>query len=142
MRAAQGFQAHLRQAPVQDLPLLHELLHGAGHVFDRHRRIHPVLVQQVDAVGAQALQHAFDRLLDVGRAAVQAGQALARLEVDVPAELGGDRDLVAERGHALAEDAFDFMRAVGFGGVEKVTPRSKAVRMMLCISGRLGIVVW
>jgi hypothetical protein len=32
--------------------------------------------------------------------------------------------------------------AVSLGGVEDVTPRWKAVRMMLSISGRLGIVVW
>jgi hypothetical protein len=53
------------------------------------------------------------------RAAVQAGQALARLEVDVPAELRRDGHLVTERCDALAQDALDFMRTVGFGRIEE-----------------------
>ena len=51
------------------------------------------------------------RLLSPGRR--------ARLEIDVPAELGGDHDLVAERRHAFAEDAFDLVRTVSLGRVEE-----------------------
>ena len=36
------------------LPGLDQLLDGPGHVFDRHGRIHAVLVEQVDAVGPRA----------------------------------------------------------------------------------------
>ena len=44
---------------------------------------------------------------------------LAGLQIDVPAELGGDHDLVAERRDAFAEDPLDLMRAVGLGRVEE-----------------------
>ena len=51
---------------------LDEFLDGPGYVFDRHRRIHAVLIEQVDAVGPQPLQRRFDDLLDVLRTTVQA----------------------------------------------------------------------
>lgn len=73
--------------------------------------------------------------------AVQPRQALAGLLVDVPAELGGDHHLIAERRHALAEDALDLEGAIGLGESKKVTPLSKAARMMFSISGRKGTVV-
>src|SRR3712207_7002624 len=40
--------AGLRQPEVADLPLLHQFGHGAHGVLDRDRRIHPVLVVEVD----------------------------------------------------------------------------------------------
>jgi hypothetical protein len=117
MRAAQGLQSHLGQSPVQHFALFHQVLDGAGHVFDGHLRVDPVLVQQVDAVGAQALEHALDGLLDVCRPAVQAGQALAGLEIDVPAELRCDHDPVAERRHAFAEYPLHLVRTVSLGRI-------------------------
>lgn len=74
MRAAKRSQPHLRQAPVQDLAFRHQVLDRACHVFDRHCRVDAVLVEEIDAVGAQALQHALDHNLDVVRTAVQAGR--------------------------------------------------------------------
>jgi hypothetical protein len=79
MRAAQRVRAHLAQAPVQHLALRHQVLDGARDVLDRHLRVDAVLVQQVDAVGAQPLEHAVDGQLDVLRTAVQARAALAGL---------------------------------------------------------------
>ena len=105
VRAAQRVQPHLRQAPVQNLALLHQVLDRAGDVLDRDLGIDAVLVEEIDAVGAKALEHPFDGELDVIRAAVEPRAPLAGLEVDVPAELGRDHDLVAERRDAFAEDA-------------------------------------
>ena len=36
------------------LPSRHQIGHGPDHVLDRHRGIHPVLIQEVDVVGAPA----------------------------------------------------------------------------------------
>jgi hypothetical protein len=55
-----------------------------------------VLVEEVDAVGLESLQHPFGRGLDVVGAAFQAATAFSRLEVDVPAELRGYHDLIAD----------------------------------------------
>jgi hypothetical protein len=78
-----------------------------------------VLVEQIDPVGTEALEHALDGQLDVRRAAVESRAALARLEIDVPAELGGDHDFVSERRDPLTEDALDLERAVRLCRVEK-----------------------
>ncbi len=119
MGAAQRLRSHLREAPVQDLALRHQLLDGAGDVFDRDLRVDAMLIEEIDAVGAKTLEHALDRELDVVRAAVEARAPRARLRIDVPAELGGDDHLVPEGRDAFAQDPLDLMRAVGLGGVEE-----------------------
>ena len=43
----------LGETEVQHLPLADELPDRAGHIFDRHGRVDPVLVVEVDAVGSQ-----------------------------------------------------------------------------------------
>ena len=111
--------ARLREAEVLHLAGLDELLDGPGHVFDRHGRIHAVLIEQVDAVGPQPLQRRFDDLLDVLGTTVQASASLPRPEVDVEAELRRDHDLVAERGQRFADELLVRERPVGFGGVEE-----------------------
>jgi hypothetical protein len=50
MRASQGLQPHLGQAPMQDLSLGHEVFDRSRHVPDRDLRVNTVLVEQVDAV--------------------------------------------------------------------------------------------
>ena len=47
--AANGFRAGFGQAEVLDLAGLNQFLHRAGDVFDRHVRVDPVLIEQVDA---------------------------------------------------------------------------------------------
>lgn len=64
MSAAQRVQPHLGQAPVQNLAFIHQVLDRAGDIFDRHLRVNPVLVEEIDAIGAQALEHALDGQLD------------------------------------------------------------------------------
>ena len=51
--------------------------------------------------------------------AVEPRAPLAGLEIDVPAELGCDHDLVAERRDAFAEDPLHLMRPVRLGRVEE-----------------------
>ena len=47
-----------------DLAGPYELLHRARHVLDRHVRIDAVLIEQIDHVGAQALQSLVRDLTD------------------------------------------------------------------------------
>ena len=76
-----------------DLACLDQVLDRAGDVLDRHVRIDPVLVEQVDHVGVQALERGIRDGLDVFGPAVDATAALAGRRVEVEAELGGDHHL-------------------------------------------------
>jgi hypothetical protein len=76
-----------------------------------------VLVEQVDRVDAEALQAGVGDALDVVGAAVEAG--LLAVGVEREAELGGDDDLLAQRGEGLADELFVVERAVDLGGVEE-----------------------
>ena len=60
------------------LPCLDQLLHRAGDLLDRHLRVDPVLVEQVDRVGPQPLQRAFDAALDRLGTAVDAAAGVCR----------------------------------------------------------------
>ena len=104
---------------MQNLALRHQVLDGAGDVLDRHLRIDPVLVEQINPVRPQALERAFDGLLDMVRTADETGTTLSRLGVDVPAELAGDDDFVPERCNGVAKNPFAFKGTVGFRSVEK-----------------------
>src|SRR5581483_1284502 len=48
MRTPEGLNSCLREAEMFHLPLLDEVFHRAGHIFDGHIRVHAVLIQQVD----------------------------------------------------------------------------------------------
>ncbi len=54
------------------LPCVDQFLHRAGNILDGHVRVDTVLVQHVDAVGAQAPQLGIDHLADVLGPAVAA----------------------------------------------------------------------
>ncbi len=71
VRAANRSGASLRQTNVSDLALGDQLGQGACGVLDRGLRIDPMLVVQVDVVGAEPLQRALDRGANVRRAAVE-----------------------------------------------------------------------
>ena len=65
MRATNRFRACLRKSEVLHLTGLNQVLHRSGNFFDRHVRINPVLVVQIDDIGLEPLQRAFDGLLYV-----------------------------------------------------------------------------
>ena len=72
-------------------------------------------VVEIDVVGAQALERAFDRRTNGG------GRAVARLAA--PAELRGEHDLVAPTVEDLAEEALAVAPVpVHLGGVEERDP--------------------
>ena len=92
MSAADSRRGGLGQADVSHFSLCHEFGQGAHGVFDGGLGIDPVLVIQVDMVGAEPLQGAFDRRADVRRAAVESSWAAAGVGDD--AELRGQHDLM------------------------------------------------
>ncbi len=98
-----------------DLARLDEVGDRAGDVLYRHIGIDAMLIEQIDAVGAQAFQGRFGDGADVFRSAVHAFIDVAFAE----AELGGQDDVIAERLHSLAQQVFVGALGIGFGGVEK-----------------------
>jgi hypothetical protein len=76
-----------------------------------------VLVVQVDVVGGEPPQGAFDRGADVGRAAVEVAGAAAG--VGDHAELGRHDDLVATALDGAADEFLVGERPEDFGGVEQ-----------------------
>src|SRR5829696_5589789 len=65
MGAPDRLHACFGKAEVLDLAFLDQLLHRAGNVFDRHARIDAVLIEEIDAVGLQALERGLSDLPDV-----------------------------------------------------------------------------
>jgi hypothetical protein len=103
---------------VNHLARVDQLLHRAGDILDRHLGVDPVLVVQVDAVGAQPTQRVVDGTPDAVRPAAQTARfdpVLGERE----AELRGDLHLVPHRFEGLADDFFVRERAVHFCGVEE-----------------------
>src|SRR4051812_10936725 len=47
------------QSEIFDLAVRDQVLHRAGHVFDRHIGVNAMLIEQVDAVGPEALERCF-----------------------------------------------------------------------------------
>ncbi len=101
MRPPDGRRRGLRQPDVADLAGLHQLGHRTDRLLDRHVRVHPVQVVQVDDVGAEVAQRPVGGAPDVGGGAVAAVHGA--VVVGLRGRLGGQDDLVA----AVAEGAGD-----------------------------------
>ena len=99
-----------------DLALSAEVADGPGHVFDRHLRIDSVLVEQVDVVSPEPLQHLLHDLADVVRPAVESSG------FEVETELRREDHLVADRLERLADEGLVRIGPVGLSGVEERHP--------------------
>ena len=111
-----GGRAGLGQTEVKDLAFPDEVFHRSGHIFHRDLGVHPMLVEQVDVVGAQAPQGTFHGPPDVIGAAVE-GRGLAFF--DAKAEFGGNDDLVAHRGQGFADPFLTGVGTIDLGRIEK-----------------------
>ncbi len=115
---AEGVDAGLRQAEEAHLALLDQPFHGADGVLDRHRRIDPVLVVEIDGLDPEALQALLAGLHDVFGPAVDPEAAIGGALV---AELGGDHRLAAI---AIRQGPLQQLligaQAVHVGGVQEV----------------------
>src|SRR5215210_2851364 len=115
MGAPDRLHACFGKAEVLNLAFLDQLLHRAGHVFDRHIRIDAVLIEEIDAVGLQALERGLGHLPDVLWPAVKARLCVSGFE----AELGGDHHLITEWGEGFADELLVGERTVSFRGIEE-----------------------
>src|SRR5688500_7995270 len=100
-----------------DLTLLDQVLHDTSDVLDRHARVYPVLIVEVDVIGAQPSKGGFRRLANVIGAAVHRRLAFHRWQVEP--KLSGDDHLVAHRREGLAHEFLIHERAIDLGRVEK-----------------------
>jgi hypothetical protein len=107
----------LRQPEMLDLSRSDQILDRAGDVLDRHVRIDAVLVEQVDAIGPQALQRGVGHFSDVLRSTVQ--DLLLAVVAEGEAEFRGDDDLLPERLQGFADQLFVGERTIDFSRVEK-----------------------
>src|SRR3954454_20232124 len=114
--AADGLGGCLGEAEVQHLAVGDQVRDGLRGLLDRGVRVDAVLVEQVDVVGAQALERPFDRDLDARMTAVD--DAGAAPVVGHESELRGDLDLVASALDGLPDDLLAQERAVDLGGVD------------------------
>ncbi len=78
-----------------------------------------MLIEEVDGVGLQAFERAFDDLLYVVGAAVGRGPFAVIHGIGLKAELGGNDDVFAERSEGFANDFFIDVRAIDLGRVEE-----------------------
>jgi hypothetical protein len=115
---AHGFGPWFGQPEVNDLALGDKVFDGSSHVLDRDGGVDAVLIQQVDAIGAEALKHCVDGAANMVRLAVGSAPPLPCLRVEVEAELRCDDYLVPYGFKRFADDAFRLKRTVGFGRVE------------------------
>ncbi len=122
VRAADRHRSRLREAEVLDLALLDQLLHRSRDVLHRHVRVDAVLVEQIDAVGAEPLQRGLGDFLDVFRPAVHLSQIPPRFRINFESELGGDFHLTANWSQRFAHQLFVSKRTVDFRGIKECNP--------------------
>jgi hypothetical protein len=106
----------LREADVTDLALGDQLGQSADGLLDGGLRVHPMLVVEVDVVGAEPLQRALDRDADVGWAAVEDARAATGVGDD--AELRRQHNFVAAILDGPADQFLVGVRAVDFSRIQ------------------------
>ncbi len=109
MGGAEGGSRYLAQSEMTYLARGYKVCHGSNDVFDRDRRIYPVLIEQIDGIDVQALEGLLDHFADVARPAVDPDHALqpVTMRQDLESELGRDLDAIARKSfNGLAEQLF------------------------------------
>lgn len=77
------------------LALLHQPLHGPGHVLDRHIRVHAVLIKQVYGLDPESPERTLDYSLDVLPLTVQSTPVCFTLRGRLEAEFSRYHQLPA-----------------------------------------------
>ena len=101
MCATDSLHAGFRQAEVLYLALANQVFHRRRHIFDGHRWVDTVLVEQVDGLDLEPFQRSFDDLPDVRQPAVKAA-LLAGIAVE--SELRRDHDFIAEGSESFTDE--------------------------------------
>jgi hypothetical protein len=100
-----------------DLAFGDQLLDRARNVLDGHSRINTMLIEQVDAVGAQSLKRRLHDFADMLRAAVEPDQCTLIIELE--SEFGRNDQLISDQIDRLTDQQFVRERSVAFGCIEK-----------------------
>src|SRR5882724_3551072 len=119
MGLANGADPSLGQAEIPHLAFGNKILHRARNIRHRHGWIDTVLIQQVDMVGPEALQHALGGSLDMLGPAVERTEPLAGHEIDVVAKLGRYHDTLAQWLQRLADEGLVLERPISFRCVKE-----------------------
>src|SRR5579862_7870994 len=139
VRAPYRLNRRFRHAEVLDLACGDQLFDRSRHLLDRHLRINPVLVKEVDVIDAQTLQASVSHRFYMLWPAIGAACALARLKIDVEAELRGNHYLIADGMKCLADQLLVRKGPIGFGGIEmgdaKVVSGSKHLDHLSLVCG-------
>src|SRR5580693_1320417 len=94
MGAADVGDAGLGETEKSHLSLVDQLTDRAGHILHRHGRIDPVLIEEIDVIGAEPAQGTLDRRANtLGTAVPLAAEPFPLL--DAKTKLGGDNHLAA-----------------------------------------------
>jgi hypothetical protein len=101
------------------LACLNEVFDGSGDLFDGSVLVDAVLVKEVDGVGLQTLERAFDDLLDMVGTAIECSPLSVIVGIGLKTEFCGDDDFFAEWSEGFADDLFVNVGAVDFGGVKE-----------------------
>jgi hypothetical protein len=121
--AAKSFNLRNREiahANSADLPLVEECLHRFGGLFDRHQRVGPMDLIDIDIIGAQPAQRVGRLAQDPVTAGVPEDFPVFPLEPG----FGGNDDVWAQAafGNCLADDLFGAAKSIGRRRVDKVDP--------------------
>src|SRR5271165_363268 len=114
---ANARDARFRQAEMADLARCNQSSDRVGDILHRHGGVNPMLVQEIDMVGAKALQGSIDDFTNMLGPAIEPDH-LAFVG-DLEAELRADQRPIANRLQRFADQFFIDEGPVALGGVEK-----------------------
>ena len=106
----------LAQTQVQHLAFGHQFRHGSDRFFDRDGRIHPVLVVEIEAVGAEPRQGTRTARLDMSRPTIDFDASAGCRH---QSELARQDHLVPPAPDDLADKRLVFPACVAVGGIQK-----------------------
>src|SRR5439155_9069591 len=117
MCSPDGLHSGFRKSEVLYLTFPNQILHRAGHIFDRNVRIDTMLIEQIDHVCPESFQRSLSNFFDVLWSTVDAD--LLAFGIVLESELGGDHHSLTHWSKRFADELFVREWAVNFSGVEE-----------------------
>ena len=117
MCSPDGLHSGFRKSEVLHLTFPNQILHRAGHIFDRNVRIDTMLIEQIEHVCPESFQRSLSNFLNVLWSTVDAD--LLAFGTDLESELGGDHHSLTHWSQRFADELFVREWAVNFSGVEE-----------------------
>jgi hypothetical protein len=116
--ALNGRRTSFGQTEVPDFALRDQFSDGTCHIFHWHLRIYPMLIEEINAVRAEALQRFFGHLPNSIGPAVES-EFLAPF---LKAKLCSDYHIISDGAQSLPDDFFICERAICLGCVKVGDP--------------------